>query len=128
MYFCHARPKDACSIAFEYQAEKFSIYIEEDSRFITLYDVYWYSFDANDIEQLSAVKKAVNEINWQSQVNVCYNKTAETNQFNVHTRTSFICIPNGDFTDYLRHILRECFVVHHHFYKLLSEAHLTKEA
>lgn len=118
---------NSCTINFEYQAERFSITVDESSSFVTLYDPYWYSFDANDLKQVGAVKKIVNDINWQSQVNVCYNKTDENNMYNVHIQTSIICNPDIDFTGYLRHLLRECFVVHNHFYKLLAEANLPEK-
>lgn len=110
------------TIYFEYQAEHFSINVDSTSRFATLYDAFWYSFDANDLEQLSNMKNVINNINWSSSLNVCYNKTDENNIFNLHTTYTMLCLEEGDFTAYLRHILRECFVIHNNFYKQIVEA------
>lgn len=107
-------------VSFEYQAHNFNIRVESKKAFVTLYDTYWYSFESEDIEQLSAVKRIVNDINWLSQANVCYNTVDD--KFYVHTTASLLCGEHGDFTSYLRHILRECFVIHNQFFKQLAEA------
>lgn len=110
------------SIEFNYQAEGFSINIDPTSRFVVLYDPFWYSFDENDLQQLSNAKNIINSINWESSLNVCYTKTDENNMFNLHTTYSMLCFEEGDFTAYLRHILNECFVVHNNFFKQMVEA------
>lgn len=116
----------AYEIVFEYQAERFNITVEGESLFITLRDLFWYTFESDDIEQFSVVKKIINDINWNAQVSVCYSKTNEDNKTHLHTVTSFICNPGTDFKDYLQHILQECFIVHNHFYRLLAESRVTK--
>lgn len=110
------------TINFEYQAENFSINIESTCRFVTLYDVFWYSFEENDLEQLSNVKHIVNNLNWLSSLNVCYSQSDENNMINLHTTYSMLCFEEGNFTAYLRHILRECFVVHNNFFKQIAGA------
>lgn len=114
---------DHCNIVFEYQAERFNISLSESSKFFTLYDAYWYSFENKDIEQLSHAKKVINELNWNSQVNICYNMT-DDNMVNIHTVLTMLCHEGSEFTyvDYMRHILRECFIVHHEFFKRLALA------
>lgn len=115
------------TIYFDYQAEHFSINVSSTSRFATIYDAFWYSFEENDLEQLSNVKNIINNINWSSSLNVCYNKTEENKMFNIHTTYTMLCLEEGDFTDYLRHILRECFVIHNNFFKQIVEASVMKK-
>lgn len=110
-----------CNIEFEYQAERFNISLSESSLFFTLYDAFWYSFENKDIDQLSNVKKIINEINWNTHVNICYNMT-DDNMVNVHTVVTLLCHEGTVFTfaDYMSHILREFFIVHHEFFKRLT--------
>lgn len=110
------------SIMFDFQAERFNIRVDKNSRFISLCDAFWYSFENSDLDQFSDVKKVINDINWQSQVNVCYTKSEENNSVNVHTISTVLCCEEGDFTAYLRHLLMECFVVHNEFYRQLAAA------
>ncbi len=108
------------SITFEFQAERFSIRVDNSNRFVSLCDAFWYSFESSDLDQFSNVKRIINNINWQSQVNVCYTLSEENNSVNVHTISTVLCCEEGDFTAYLRHLLRECFVVHYEFYRQLA--------
>lgn len=112
-----------CSIAFEYQAERFTFTVSESSKFCTLYDAFWYSFENKDIDQLSHAKRVINELNWNSQLNLCYNIT-DDNMVNIHTVLTMLCHEGTEFTftDYLRHILRECFILHHEFFRRLTLA------
>lgn len=115
-----------CSITFEFQAEQIYFKVYEGCNFISLFDGYWYCFDATDIEQLCAVKKIINDINRLSQLNIFYSKEDDDNEFNVHIQTSLICTPEVDLAVYLRQILRECFTVHNLFFKMLAEANVDK--
>lgn len=115
------------TIYFEYQAERFSINVEATSRFVALFDAFWYSFEEDDLEQLSNVKHIVNNLNWSSSLNVCYNRTDENKMINLHTTYSMLCFEEVDFTAYLRHVLRECFVIHNNFFKQMAEASVMKD-
>ena len=113
--------QDKYHLSFEYQSEHFTINWSEDSRFVHLYDTFWYSFDKTDIDQLAKVKRIINDINWNSEVTLSYSLLESDDTFNVHVTHSMLCVDTMDFTAYLQHILRECFIAHNQFYKRLSE-------
>lgn len=115
------------TVGFEYQSEHFDLRVSHTSKFVALFDAFWYRFDANDIEKLGAVRRIINDINWQAQLNVCYTKSDDGNTFNVHTQTMFVYLEGDIFADYLNHLLRECFVVHNHFYRMLAQSSINSE-
>lgn len=104
-------------IEFEYQSEFFIIQCDS-TRYVHLFDVSWYSFPAIDIDQFAKVKRIINEVNWNAEVTLSYSRKKDTIQ--IHSTHSLLCVDTMDFTNYLRHILRECFIVHSQFFNRLS--------
>lgn len=103
-------------VTYEYQSEMFQMRVDNRSPYVTLYDITWYSFDAEDIDMLGYAKRVINDINWQSTVNVCYTMSDDGAHYNLHTACHIYCGEGVDFKEYLRHLMRECFVVHNTFY------------
>ena len=105
-----------------YQGEHFTIYYSEDSPFINIYDLAWYSAELFDIDNLSVVKQAVNACNQQNLATVLYTIDKEENCINVHTRQSTIFgsfIP--EIEEYLRSRFEDSFRQHHNFYRQIEE-------
>lgn len=105
-----------------YQGEHFTIAYSEENPYITIYDVAWYSAELNDIDNLSMVRKAVNECNKQNLSTILYTIDKEENCVNVHTRQNIIFglfIP--DIEDYLRSRFEDSFRQHHNFYRQIEE-------
>ena len=101
-----------------YQGEHFTIIYSEDSPYITIYDVAWYSAELIDIDNLSLVRQAVNACNQQNLATVLYTIDKDENCVNVHTRQCTIFgayIPEVE--DYLRSRLEDSFRQHHNFYR-----------
>lgn len=101
-----------------YQGEHFTIIYSEDSPFITIYDVAWYSAELIDIDNLSLVRQAVNACNQQNLATVLYTIDKNENCVNVHTRQCTIFgsyIPEVE--TYLRSQLEDSFRQHHNFYR-----------
>lgn len=103
-------------VTYEYQSEMFQMRVDNKSPYVALYDITWYSFDAKDIDMLGYAKRVINDINWQATVNVCYTKSDDGTHYNLHTACHIYCGEGVDFKEYLRHLMRECFVVHNTFY------------
>lgn len=104
-----------------YQGEHFTIVYSEDSLYITIYDIAWYSESLDDIDNLSLVRQAVNLCNQNNGSTVLYTIDKENKCVNVHTRQvvffgSFI--PNTE--DYLRSRFEDSFLQHHNFYRCME--------
>lgn len=105
-----------------YQGEQFRIYYSEESPYINIYDIAWYSSELDDIDNLSVVRQAINACNQQNLATVLYTIDKETNCLNVHTRQCTIFgsyIPNVE--NYLRSRLEDSFRQHHNFYRQIEE-------
>ena len=105
-----------------YQGEHFTVVYSEDSPYITIYDIAWYSEEVYDIDNLSLVRQTVNQCNQRNCSTVLYTIDKEKNCVNVHTRQ---CIVFGsyipDFEDYLRSRFEDSFQQHHNFYRIMEE-------
>lgn len=105
-----------------YQGEHFIIIYSEESPYITIYDVAWYSAELIDIDNLSLVRQAVNACNQQNLATVLYTIDKEENCVNVHTRQCTIFgsyIPDAE--AYLRTRLEDSFRQHHNFYRQIED-------
>ena len=104
-----------------YQGEHFTILYSDECLLIQIYDVAWYSAEANDIENLSLVRQAVNACNKDNSSTVLYTIEKEENRVNVHTRQ---CIVFGSFLPdvegYLRSRFEDSFRQHHNFYRIME--------
>lgn len=105
-----------------YQGEHFSITFSEDSPFISVYDICWYSADLEDIDNFSLVRQAVNACNRNSLATVLYTIDKKEKCVNVHTRQ---CVIFGSFIpdieDYMRALFEDSFKQHHAFYRNMEE-------
>ena len=104
-----------------YQGEHFSVVYSDDSPYITIYDIAWYSEELNDIDNFSMVTKAVNLCNQRNTSTVLYTIDKENNCVNVHTRQ---CVVFGSYIpkleDYLRSMFEDSFQQHHNFYRCME--------
>lgn len=106
-----------------YQGEHFTIYYSEDSPYITIYDIAWYSEELNDIDNFSMVTKAVNLCNQHNTSTVLYTIDKENNCVNVHTRQCIVFGPFiPDINDFLRSRFEDSFQQHHNFYRFMEKS------
>jgi len=106
-----------------YQGEHFTIYYTEDSPYITIYDIAWYSEELNDIDNFSMVTKAVNLCNQHNTSTVLYTIDKENNCVNVHTRQCIVFGPFiPDINDFLRSRFEDSFQQHHNFYRFMEKS------
>lgn len=110
-------------VYFTYQAESFSAELCQGSCSCHLIDPIWYSFDASDYNELSIVKKTINEVNWLSPVNVVYQMSEDEKQYHVTTSYVFFLIDGIPYPDYLLNILRNFFRTQNTFFRMLAEEH-----
>lgn len=112
--------EERLNLGFLYQEEYFNIRMREDSVFAMLYDTHWYSFPKDDIEKLARVKQIANEINWHSWATICYTLNDDGNYY-VHIVAELPCIEEILLEEYLRFVLRDCFLIHRQFHEKIEE-------
>lgn len=100
-------------ITFGYQGEHFIVRANNNNHFIHIYDTYWGHVELYNVEDLSRLKKAINESNLNNGVTAVYTVDEAGGTVDVHSKTDILFtqeIPAID--DYLRMELNEFFRVH----------------
>ena len=114
--------EDPNRIYLNYQGEHFTVGASEESPFLYIYDVAWYSASLDDIENLSLIRQAVNSCNAEYAATVLYTIDKDENCVNIHTRQ---CVLFGDYIpsvdEYLRSRLDDSFRQHHNFYQHMEK-------
>ena len=100
-------------ISFGYPGEHFIVRANNNNHFIHIYDTYWGHVELYNVEDLSRLKKAINESNLNNGVTAVYTVDEAGGTVDVHSKTVILFtqeIPAID--DYLRMELNEFFRVH----------------
>ena len=108
-------------IRFEDQAESFILQLSEDTCYATLIDPSWYSFSIDDIEQLSMMKDVINDLNWYFSTTASYSRYDKQKEFHIHTYLQLLVLDSIDLRTYFIETMREFFLTHHRFYKMMAE-------
>ena len=100
-------------INFAYQGEYFVVRASNDNQYIQIYDMRWLHVELYDIDEITRLKKAINESNIKNSVVTVYTINESDNTVDVHSKSVIYfdsVIP--DVIDYLRIELAEYFNVH----------------
>jgi tetratricopeptide (TPR) repeat protein len=100
-------------INFAYQGEYFVVRASNDNQYIQIYDLRWLHVELYDIDEITRLKKAINESNIRNSVTTVYTIDEAGSNVNVHSKSVIYfdsVIPNV--IDYLRLELAEYFNVH----------------
>ena len=100
-------------INFAYQGEYFVVRASNDNQYIQIYDMRWLHVELYDIDEITMLKKAINESNIKNSVVTVYTINESDNTVDVHSKSVIYfdsVIP--DVIDYLRIELAEYFNVH----------------
>jgi len=100
-------------INFAYQGEYFVVRASNDNQYIQIYDLRWLHVELYDIDEITRLKKAINESNIKNSVVTIYTINESGNTVDVHCKSVIYfdsVIP--DVIDYLRLELAEYFNVH----------------
>ena len=108
-------------ILVAYQGERFIIDYSEQSKYISIHDVWWYNAPLDDIELLSDIRKVVNACNFDNHTTLIYTINTEENVIGVHTRQSMIFVPEiHNLRDYLASQFLDSFRQHQNFFSRLN--------
>lgn len=99
-------------IAFKYQGDDFYIAVEDEARFIMVWNPWWASIGV-DNPALPYLKEIVNLVNVDSLVTTVFTSDESEKNIGLHSKCHTIFIPHeGRLDEYLRAILDHFFVTH----------------
>ena len=100
-------------VCFAYQGEHFVVDADNDTPYITIYDFAWHIVPMSDIDEISRLRRAVNEVNWQNSVTTLFTIDNEDNSMVVHCKVTIVFVRQlHDLQGYLRIELAEFFRAH----------------
>ncbi len=117
-------------LAFKFQGETFCIIVSDDCLLTTIYDFSWGSVELDDIDEVSRVRKIINEINFQyGGHTLFYTMDTDNNRMVVHTKRQILLtpeIPNLD--NYMTAMLSGFFEVQRAMAHELDKERMKKKA
>lgn len=104
-------PGNQSEIITTYQGEKFAIRSAMGYPFIRIHDMWWYTVDLDNLEEIVSVKRAINEVNAAMPgFTVVFNMSEPENMMGVHTMSEILLIePIPNTAGFLQHILNGFF-------------------
>lgn len=120
---------DEYYVYFNYQGETFLIIAKRDTKWINVYDLWWYSISSHrDIEEFSILRKLINEENKNGSYIVFYTINNENEQIDVHTKKNVLFIPQiPDIDQYLISVLQYFFETKRNIFIELEKHKVVKE-
>ena len=120
---------DEYYVYFNYQGETSLIIAKRDTKWINVYDLWWYSLSSyKDIEEFSILRKLINEENKNGSYIVFYTINNENEQIDVHTKKNVLFIPQiPDIDQYLISVLQYFFETKRNIFIELEKHKVVKE-
>lgn len=120
---------DEYYVYFNYQGETFLVIAKRDTKWINVYDLWWYSLSSyKDIEEFSILRKLINEENKNGSYIVFYTINNENEQIDVHTKKNVLFIPQiPDIDQYLISVLQYFFETKRNIFIELEKHKVVKE-
>ena len=78
---------DDTIIHFAYQGIWFNAHARNDNPDISLWEFSWKTAELDDIDEVSRMRKAINEVNWDNCITTVFSVEDETRTFEVHSQT-----------------------------------------
>lgn len=114
---------------FTYQGENFSVDTWENGLMITIWDTWWGTVDLDDLDDVSRVRKAINNINVRQNLTLMYSIDEKGQKFAVHTKRQCLLIPQiPQIENYMAAMLTGFFEVQRSFKEEYDRLRLEEEA
>ena len=114
---------------FTYQGENFSVDTWENGLMITIWDTWWGTVDLDDLDDVSRVRKAINNINVRQNLTLMYSIDEKGQKFAVHTKLQCVLIPQiPQIENYMAAMLTGFFDVQRSFKEEYDRLRLEEEA
>lgn len=117
-------------LAFKFQGETFCIIVSDDCLLATIYDFSWGSVELDDIDEVSRVRKIINEINFQyGGHTLFYTMDTDNNRMVVHTKRQILLTPEiPNLENYMTAMLSGFFEVQRAMAHELDKERMKKKA
>lgn len=100
-------------IHFGFQGEYFTVRANNECAYVQIWDLHWGHVELYDVDELSRLRKAINESNLRNSVIAVYTVDETGGNMNVHCKSIILFIPEiPNLENYLRMELNEYFLVH----------------
>lgn len=117
------------AIYFSFQGENFTVYAINESLMVNVWDFHWYQQDVYDLEALSRLKRAINNVNINCHVNIVYCIDKEIGKLSLHSHQQLLFIQEiPHIEDYLQARLYEFFRAHRELAVELEKLKLNENA
>lgn len=114
---------------FTYQGENFSVDTWKNGLMITIWDTWWGTVDLDDLDDVSRVRKAINNINVRQNLTLMYSIDEKGQKFAVHTKRQCLLIPQiPQIENYMAAMLTGFFDVQRSFKEEYDRLRLEEEA
>ena len=114
---------------FTYQGENFSVDTWENGLMITIWDTWWGTVDLDDLDDVSRVRKAINNINVRQNLTLMYSVDEKGQKFAVHTKRQCLLIPQiPQIENYMAAMLTDFFDVQRSFKEEYDRLRLEEKA
>lgn len=109
---CQPETNEEGHIIFKYQGDDFYIAVEDEVRFIMIWNPWWASIDAGN-PALPYLKEIVNLVNVDSLVTTVYTADEDEKNVGLHSKCHTLFTPQeGPLDEYLKAMLDHFFVTH----------------
>ena len=104
---------DDTRIFFTFQGENMFADASNESLYVVVWDTYWEHVELYDIDEVSRMRKAINNSNLNSSVTTVYTIDKDGSNMDVHRRSMFAFVPQmPSIEDYLKAELGKFFRAH----------------
>lgn len=111
---CHYDIDDDGDIVFQFQDEEFFITADVEGPFIDIWEYNWMQVSLNDIDRVSQLRSAINEVNFDGSISTTFFVSEDKHEIQVNCGTNILFgpyVPNRK--GYLEYILKRFFDTHH---------------
>ena len=111
---CHYDIDDDGDIVFQLQDEEFFITADDEGPFIDIWEYNWMQVSLNDIDRVSHLRSAINEVNFDGSISTTFFVSEDKHEIQVNCGTNILFgpyVPNRK--GYLEYILKRFFDTHH---------------
>ena len=108
-----AEQEDDNHVYFAFQGENFIVNARNDWQYIQIWDMHWGRIELYDIDEVTRLKKVINDSNINNSVTTVYTIDEEAKTVDVHSKSVILFVPEiQGIEDYLKLELGDFFRVH----------------
>ena len=113
---------------FNYKGEHFLVDVNNKTPYVFVWDTFWYSVELEDLDQVSRLRKVINDANMQYGTITVYTMDEENDKMYVHCKSTFLFVSEISYLErYLKTELNTYFMIHQFVYTELAKLQAKEE-